>query len=54
MLVGCSNRKYGGQNEIDPEKSKNLWNCGGTLGERGLQFAPTCQDGDMQVETSSF
>ena len=49
MLVGCSSREFGGQNEIEPEKSKNLWNCGGSLGERSLQFAPSCQGGEMQV-----
>ena len=49
MLVGCSNRDIGGMNDVDLESSKNLWNCGGTLGEKGLQFAPACQGGDMQV-----
>ena len=38
---------------MDPDASKNLWNCGGTLGEKGLQFAPTCQGGEMQVLKST-
>jgi len=49
MLVGCSSLDYGGQNEVNPEDSKNLWNCGGSLRERGLQFGATCQGGEMQV-----
>ena len=53
MLVGCSETVHGGQREaltsnVEPQE-KNLWNCGGSLGEAGLQYAPTCQGGDMQV-----
>lgn len=46
MLIGCSNVDYGGENDLNP---RNLWNCGGTLGERGLDYAPPCQGGDIQV-----
>ena len=49
MLVGCSNRDFGGINDVEPEKTKNLWNCGGSLGENGLQYGSTCQGGEMQV-----
>ena len=44
MVVGCSNPTLGSLRH-------NLWNCGGTLGEKSLDFGGSCQGGEMQVKT---
>ena len=44
ILTTCSDPVHGGHTN-----GKNLWNCGGSLGEEGLAFAPVCREGSEQV-----
>ena len=44
LVVGCSNPVHGGHSN-----GKNLWNCGGSLGEEGLAFSNPCRK-SKQVE----
>ena len=38
LVVGCSNPVHGGHSS-----GRNLWNCGGTLGEEGLAYSNPCR-----------
>lgn len=38
LVVGCSNPVHGGHSN-----GKNLWNCGGSLGEEGLAYSSPCR-----------